>query len=53
MSKVSEAEVRAEVRDWLAANWNPDMPLVRPRAYARAGASGRGGIRQRGRCPRR
>ncbi len=28
MSKVTEAEVRAEVRDWLAANWDPDMPLV-------------------------
>src|SRR6202790_2440854 len=28
MSKVSEAEVRAEVREWLAANWDPDMPLV-------------------------
>ncbi|HVN89598.1 MAG TPA: acyl-CoA dehydrogenase family protein [Candidatus Binataceae bacterium] len=28
MSKVNEAEVRAEVRDWLAANWDPDMPLV-------------------------
>ncbi|MGO9603548.1 MAG: acyl-CoA dehydrogenase family protein [Candidatus Binataceae bacterium] len=28
MSKVSEAEVRAEVREWLAANWNPDMSLV-------------------------
>jgi alkylation response protein AidB-like acyl-CoA dehydrogenase len=28
MSKVIEAEVRAEVRDWLAANWDPDMSLV-------------------------
>jgi len=28
MSKVNEAEVRAEVRDWLGANWDPDMPLV-------------------------
>src|SRR5579864_57998 len=28
MSKISEAEVRAEVREWLAANWDPDMPLV-------------------------
>src|ERR1700674_4944475 len=28
MSKVSEAEVRAEVREWLAANWEPDMSLV-------------------------
>jgi alkylation response protein AidB-like acyl-CoA dehydrogenase len=28
MSKVSEAEVRAEVREWLAANWDPDMALV-------------------------
>ena len=28
MDKVSEAEVRAEVRDWLAANWDPDMSLV-------------------------
>ena len=28
MSEISEAEVRAEVREWLAANWDPDMPLV-------------------------
>ena len=28
MSKINEAEVRAEVREWLAANWNPDMSLV-------------------------
>ncbi len=28
MDKVSEAEVRAEVRGWLAANWDPDMSLV-------------------------
>jgi alkylation response protein AidB-like acyl-CoA dehydrogenase len=28
MSNVNEAEVRAEVREWLAANWDPDMPLV-------------------------
>jgi alkylation response protein AidB-like acyl-CoA dehydrogenase len=28
MSTVNEAEVRAEVRQWLAANWNPDMSLV-------------------------
>lgn len=28
MSQVNEAEVRAEVRGWLAANWNPDMSLV-------------------------
>jgi alkylation response protein AidB-like acyl-CoA dehydrogenase len=28
MSKVSEAEVRTEVREWLAANWDPDMSLV-------------------------
>ncbi|HVN28888.1 MAG TPA: acyl-CoA dehydrogenase family protein, partial [Candidatus Binataceae bacterium] len=27
-SRVTEAEVRAEVREWLAANWNPDMSLV-------------------------
>ena len=27
-SKVTEAEVRAEVREWLAANWDPDMSLV-------------------------
>jgi alkylation response protein AidB-like acyl-CoA dehydrogenase len=24
----TEAEVRAEVRAWLAANWDPDLPLV-------------------------
>jgi alkylation response protein AidB-like acyl-CoA dehydrogenase len=28
MSKISEAEVRAEVREWLAANWDPDMSLL-------------------------
>jgi alkylation response protein AidB-like acyl-CoA dehydrogenase len=28
MSQVNEAEVRAEVREWLAANWNPDISLV-------------------------
>jgi alkylation response protein AidB-like acyl-CoA dehydrogenase len=28
MSNVTEAEVRAEVRQWLSDNWNPDMPLV-------------------------
>ena len=28
MSKVSEADVRAEVRTWLAANWNSEMSLV-------------------------
>jgi alkylation response protein AidB-like acyl-CoA dehydrogenase len=27
-SKVTEAEVRAEVRAWLASNWDPDMSLV-------------------------
>jgi len=28
MSQISEAEVRAEVRAWLKANWDPDMSLV-------------------------
>lgn len=28
MSKISEAEVRAEVREWLAANWDPDVSLL-------------------------
>src|SRR5919204_4664584 len=28
MSKVSEADVRAEVRTWLAANWDPEMSLA-------------------------
>ena len=28
MSTMNETEVRAEVREWLAANWDPDMPLV-------------------------
>jgi alkylation response protein AidB-like acyl-CoA dehydrogenase len=28
MSKISEADVRAEVRAWLAANWDPEMSLV-------------------------
>lgn len=28
MSTISEAEVRAEVREWLNANWDPDMSLV-------------------------
>ena len=28
MSKVNDAEVRAEVREWLAANWDPELSLV-------------------------
>src|SRR5215470_3864880 len=28
MSRISEAQVRAEVREWLAANWDPDLSLV-------------------------
>src|ERR1700719_3498787 len=28
MSNQTEAEVRAEVREWIAANWNPDMSLL-------------------------
>jgi alkylation response protein AidB-like acyl-CoA dehydrogenase len=28
MSKISDAEVRAEVRQWLAANWDPEQSLV-------------------------
>src|SRR6202047_3335613 len=28
MSKINEAEVRAEVRTWLTANWDPEMSLV-------------------------
>ena len=28
MSTPTEAEVRAEVREWIAANWNPDMSPV-------------------------
>ena len=28
MSNVSEAQVRAEVREWLAANWDPQLSLV-------------------------
>src|SRR6202051_792106 len=28
MSSVSEEQVRAEVRAWLAANWDPEMSLV-------------------------
>ncbi|MFZ1886741.1 MAG: acyl-CoA dehydrogenase family protein [Candidatus Binataceae bacterium] len=28
MSKINESEVRAEVRAWLAANWDPEMSLV-------------------------
>ena len=28
MSEISEADVRAEVRAWLAANWDPQMSLV-------------------------
>src|ERR1700691_3234818 len=28
MSTVSEAEVRAEVREWLASNWDPELSLV-------------------------
>jgi alkylation response protein AidB-like acyl-CoA dehydrogenase len=29
MSSPTESEVRAEVREWLKANWDPDMPLVK------------------------
>ena len=28
MSEATEATVRAEVRAWLEANWNPDLGLV-------------------------
>jgi alkylation response protein AidB-like acyl-CoA dehydrogenase len=28
MANINEAELRAEVREWLAANWDPDMPLI-------------------------
>src|ERR1700723_3354192 len=28
MRKANEAEVRAEVREWLAINWDPDISLV-------------------------
>jgi alkylation response protein AidB-like acyl-CoA dehydrogenase len=28
MSKISEADVRAEIRAWLAANWDPELSLV-------------------------
>src|ERR1022692_3446524 len=28
MNKFDEAEVRAEVRDWLTANWDPQLSLV-------------------------
>src|SRR5690348_9035512 len=28
MSEVNEASVRAEVREWLAANWDPNLSLV-------------------------
>lgn len=28
MSEISDAEVRAEVRAWLAANWDPDLALA-------------------------
>jgi alkylation response protein AidB-like acyl-CoA dehydrogenase len=28
MSKISEGDVRAEVRTWLSANWDPEMSLV-------------------------
>ncbi len=28
MSTMNETEVRAEVREWLAANWDPDLPLA-------------------------
>jgi len=28
MSKISEAQVRAEVRTWLAAHWDPELSLV-------------------------
>jgi alkylation response protein AidB-like acyl-CoA dehydrogenase len=28
MSKIDEADVRTEVREWLAANWDPELSLV-------------------------
>lgn len=28
MSEIDETQVRAEVREWLAANWDPEMSLV-------------------------
>ena len=28
MSTMNETEVRAEVREWLTANWDPDLPLA-------------------------
>src|SRR5712671_213182 len=28
MANINEAELRAEVREWLAANWDPNMSLV-------------------------
>ena len=28
MSQINEADVQAEVRTWLSANWNPNMSLV-------------------------
>jgi alkylation response protein AidB-like acyl-CoA dehydrogenase len=28
MSKIDEVDVRAEVREWLAANWDPELSLV-------------------------
>jgi alkylation response protein AidB-like acyl-CoA dehydrogenase len=28
MEKINEADLRSEVRDWLAANWDPEMSLV-------------------------
>src|SRR5271156_4598910 len=40
MSKVNEAEVRAEVRAWLAANWDPDMSLVEWRSKLAASGWG-------------
>ncbi len=28
MSQISEADVQAEVRTWLSANWDPELSLV-------------------------
>ena len=28
MSEISEASIRADVRAWLDANWNPNLSLI-------------------------
>ena len=44
MTEYTEASVRADVRAWLEANWNPDQGLVQWRTFA--GMLGHVGLEQ-------